>query len=180
MRILGFSDLHSSQTLLQRIVDWARANPPDVLICCGDLTNFGTYDQASRLLSLLKTCNLPLLTIHGNCDGDEVVRAMQDQSVYLHNHRFAFADISVVGFGDVTPTPSTTFHEVTDALIGDRLQTLLQPGDILISHMPVYGCNDRVPSGAHVGSHKLLQIIQDIRPRLMLHGHVHEDPGLVA
>ncbi len=46
--------------------------------------------------------------------------------------------------------------------------------DILISHSPAYGFLDQNTQGVHCGSKSLLESIKRIKPRLVVHGHIHE------
>lgn len=46
--------------------------------------------------------------------------------------------------------------------------------DILISHTPAYGILDKNVDGEHCGSKSLLDAIQRVMPRFVIHGHIHE------
>jgi Icc-related predicted phosphoesterase len=50
--------------------------------------------------------------------------------------------------------------------------------DILITHGPPLGFGDRVDSGERVGCEDLLRRVRQLRPKLHLFGHIHEDGGL--
>ena len=51
--------------------------------------------------------------------------------------------------------------------------------DIFVLHNPAYGTLDKLPRYGHCGSHGLRQAIDDVAPRLVLSGHVHESYGLL-
>jgi Icc-related predicted phosphoesterase len=55
------------------------------------------------------------------------------------------------------------------------------PGDtdILVTHGPPLGHGDRVlyPPGQRVGCEDLLNRVKEIKPRLHVFGHIHEDSG---
>jgi Icc-related predicted phosphoesterase len=47
----------------------------------------------------------------------------------------------------------------------------------LVSHEPPYNAQDKVFFGMHGGSKELRDLVDIIHPRLVLCGHIHEDPG---
>lgn len=52
--------------------------------------------------------------------------------------------------------------------------------DILVSHQPPYGCGDVYPDPvkmAHIGSSELLHRIEQIKPRIVVCGHLHGGHG---
>jgi Icc-related predicted phosphoesterase len=52
--------------------------------------------------------------------------------------------------------------------------------DILVAHGPPYGYGDGVPTRTgvrHEGSPSLLKRVEEVRPRLMVFGHIHEGRG---
>jgi Icc-related predicted phosphoesterase len=49
--------------------------------------------------------------------------------------------------------------------------------DILLLHGPPYGYGDWVGRGEHTGSPSLLRRVQEVRPRLVVYGHIHEGRG---
>jgi len=48
---------------------------------------------------------------------------------------------------------------------------------VIVSHVPPYGLQDKIFIGLHGGSKELREIIDKYHPRLVLCGHIHEDPG---
>lgn len=49
--------------------------------------------------------------------------------------------------------------------------------DILVTHTPPYGMNDKIVRGRHVGCHYLKERIEQVRPRVSVCGHIHEAQG---
>lgn len=49
--------------------------------------------------------------------------------------------------------------------------------DIIVSHGPAYGYGDRTPTEL-TGSQTLLRRIDEIKPQLVVTGHIHCDPGV--
>jgi len=180
MKIFAFSDLHGNQAMLKKIVARLQTAAPDVLAFAGDLTNFGDRDSATDLLHELRAvAPANSFVIHGNCDPAGVIGAMQDSGWYLHGAQRTVGDQTWIGYGDVPPTPFGTHNEQDETLIASDLSLLLDPGAMLISHAPAYGINDDIP-GRHVGSTAILAAIREFRPRLMIHGHIHEAHALTV
>lgn len=51
--------------------------------------------------------------------------------------------------------------------------------DVFVLHNPPYGTLDKLPRYGHCGSQGLRQAVDDVQPRLVLSGHVHESFGLL-
>jgi len=55
-----------------------------------------------------------------------------------------------------------------------RWAEIPQDTDLVITHSPAHGWGDRVMSGERVGSETLFSRLQEVRPALHVHGHIHE------
>jgi len=49
--------------------------------------------------------------------------------------------------------------------------------DVIVSHCPPFGVLDMAADGSHIGSQALLDKIHEIKPKLVICGHVHEAAG---
>ncbi len=150
MRILACADQHGRPERIARVRALVAEHAPDVVILPGDLTHAGTGQQALELLTL----SVPVLAVVGNMDGPAEA-----------------ARIRAGGRLDGT-TPVT----VVGVSFGGPEAT--RPCDILVVHEPPHGVLDIVPSGKHIGSQHVLQLMQRLHPRALLCGHVHESPGI--
>lgn len=56
---------------------------------------------------------------------------------------------------------------------------LQQKADVFVLHNPAYGTLDKLPRFGHCGSHGLRSAVDEVAPRLVLSGHVHEHYGLM-
>lgn len=52
--------------------------------------------------------------------------------------------------------------------------------DILVTHQPPYGILDRTTYGESCGSHALRDLVERLKPRVHVFGHIHEAFGSVA
>ncbi len=56
---------------------------------------------------------------------------------------------------------------------------LRERADVFVLHNPAYGTLDKLPRFGHFGSHGLREAVDEVAPRLVLSGHVHEHFGLL-
>jgi uncharacterized protein len=54
-----------------------------------------------------------------------------------------------------------------------------EKADVFVLHNPPYGTLDKLPRYGHCGSQGLRQAVDEVAPRLVLSGHVHESFGLM-
>jgi predicted phosphodiesterase len=52
--------------------------------------------------------------------------------------------------------------------------------DVLVTHGPPHGILDRTSSGLHVGCEELLKVVERVRPKVHVFGHIHEAYGQVV
>ena len=70
MKLAAIGDLHVTETSVApyRDVFAEISRAADVLILCGDLTNFGKEAEAEILAEDIRTCDIPVLGVLGNHD----------------------------------------------------------------------------------------------------------------
>lgn len=59
-----------------------------------------------------------------------------------------------------------------------RWELIPEGTDILLLHSPPYGIGDYVEGGGNVGSPSLLRRIEEIKPKLVVFGHIHGGNGI--
>lgn len=160
MRIVQISDTHGRHHLLKDIP------AGDVLIHCGDLSDYGTEDEVLDFLNWFIELPHPhKIFVTGNHDlclwdagGIEElpsnVHFLQDRGVTIDGIRF---------FGIAYNHPEDTIPEGTD---------------VLVTHEPPLAILDEI-DGTNWGSLPLLQRVFAVRPRYHLFGHTHGDWGMV-
>ena len=144
---------------------------------------------------------VPLVLIPGNDDPYDIDESLAT-SQYCVNADGAVVDIpgglQVVGLGKSSPTPWDTPREVSEDAFREEIYSLSdQVADprrtIFLIHCPPYGSgldtapvldqNLRLQASAGdlmrgpVGSTGVLEAVQQVRPLLSLHGHIHESGG---
>ena len=185
MRLLVVTDLHGATTAIVRANEKAAKEKPDLIIVCGDVTHFGSYDLAKEFLKLLAKSKLPVFFIPGNCDPPELVQRVRIRGVSnLHGTCKVQGDLCFVGVGGCPPSPFFTSNEFSEEQILGILENAYSKADetkklVLVSHAPPY--NTRVDAailGKHVGSRSVRKFIEDKKPILALCGHIHEARGV--
>lgn len=75
-------------------------------------------------------------------------------------------------------SPERWAFRASEQELDDMLRYCPEDVDILISHGPPAGVRDLTVFGEHLGSESLRYRIQDLRPKLVVCGHIHEDSGV--
>lgn len=156
VRLLAVADIHGRTTALRGIREAVDVHRPDAVIVAGDLTNSGDATEVQWILD-----GIPgrVLAIPGNLD---VRQAFQAGIARSH------AD-SLVG-------TRMEIHGVTIAGLTDELMSC----HVLVVHEPPRGVLDDVGGGHHIGLPAHRDALDRIRPKVLLCGHCHESPGVVA
>lgn len=165
--ILCLSDTHNAHRRLSRLPE------ADVLVHCGDCTEYGTEEETLDFLQWL--CELPYrhkLFVPGNHDVclhgatveglDPNCHLLANSGITIEGVHFYGLPFFIEGFED------SLIHSIPSNV------------DILISHLPPLGMLDE--SGmkgisAHYGSELLSRHIRHIQPSYCLFGHVHAGYG---
>ena len=165
MKILTTADIHGSQYRLNILLKNIESYSPDLVIICGDITQFGPGDTAKNFLNQIP---VDTLAVTGNIDTKEVANAIKESNATnIELKKVVKKGLDFVG---INGTNKNDFRLI-------EYKKLVDEKTILVSHVPPYGFQDRVFIGMHGGSKELKNIIERYNPRLVLCGHIHEDPG---
>lgn len=170
MKIYAAADIHGSQYRLNTVVEMVHKYHPDLVIICGDVTQFGPADVSKNLLDQIPGT---VFAVPGNIDTADAVRGINEShAVNIHLSREEYRGTVFVGINGVDPRETQFF------LNDETYQKMLADADVLVTHVPPHGFQDKVFLGHHSGSKDLLSIMKTSQPRLLLCGHIHEDPGI--
>lgn len=145
----------------------------DLMISCGDL-------KASYLSFLVTMGRAPLLYVHGNHDRTygqrppEGCDCIEDKLVTVNGLR-------ILGLGG-SPLYNGGPHQYTERQMVRRInrlrwQLLRARGvDLVVTHAPARGYGDGEDL-AHRGFAALLPLLDQYKPRYLVHGHVHMEYG---
>lgn len=200
VRIAAVGDIHCARTTppgaLQPLLA-AVAERADVLLLCGDLTDYGLPEEARLLARELPAARVPVLAVLGNHDfeserADEVgsilveagVRLLDGDSCELHGIGFAGVKGFAGGFGERAlqawgePVVKQFVREAVEealklesALARLRTQTRIA----LLHYAPIAATVTSEPCEivAFLGSSRLEEPIDRYRVTAVFHGHAH-------
>ncbi len=176
MKFLAFTDLHENPKILARLVEEARPDDVEFVVCCGDASTFGRgLESVFKAFSKL---GKPFLFIPGNHEEDSGYEAIVRKYPFvidLHRQihtigKFTFAGYGGGGFAQQDGEFRMLAQEWEEELRGKKL--------VLLVHMPPYktACDNL---GRHVGSKDYRTFVEVMQPVLVLCGHLHETFGTV-
>jgi len=183
VKILHLSDTHS---LHQQIENQFPMPPADILLHTGDFSQNGEVDEIKSFnswLGKLKGRYPYIYVIIGNHDryGKLTTQNITDllsNAKLLDNEEITVLGLRIHGISwapdlDDHGKPD---HHVESKIIYDKIQ---QNVDILMTHGPADQIFDKIAEHKHWGSSlHLRRAIELKRPKVHLHGHLHEQRGL--
>lgn len=96
---------------------------------------------------------------------------------YLRDSEIEVEGLRIYGTPWVPNLVNWAFYGDFDWL-GNRWAKIPSEVDVLISHGPPHGHGDRVRSGMAVGCEQLHDRIDEIKPKVVITGHIHEGHGI--
>jgi uncharacterized protein len=188
MRMLVFSDIHGSTTGTMTTMELCQKHKPDLVVICGDITNFDPLEWAEGYLSRIRTLvsdrtesQSPgrVAAVPGNCDPKDLPNIFGRTGIIdLHRRKQEIGGIVFGGAGGADYTPFNTPFEFEDDTFSQWLRPLMEENMIMVTHAPAHGYLDTNYQGSHRGSNSIRAIVDQWRPILMLSGHMHEARGI--
>jgi len=165
MKILATADIHGSQFRLNIILKNIEKYSPDLIVICGDITQFGPAELAKNFLDQIP---VETIAVTGNIDTQDVKRGIEESKAEnIETKKVVKNGIPFVG---------TNGFELEQIKLLDD-EKLVNEKTVLVSHAPPHGYQDKVFLGMHGGNKELKELVDKHSPRLVLCGHIHEDPG---
>ncbi|HSP13910.1 MAG TPA: metallophosphoesterase [Thermoanaerobaculia bacterium] len=200
VRIAAVGDIHTKKNAQGPFLEMFRdmTERADVALLCGDLTDYGTPEEAEVLAHDIKSAlRIPALGVLGNHDfetgqQDELVRIMTAAGVVMldgdahevHGIGFAGAKGFVGGFGRRQlgswgePSIKALVHESVEEVLKleAALAKLRTPQKVAVLHYaPIPGTVEGEPPELipFLGSSRLEDPIERYRVSVVFHGHAH-------
>ncbi|MCI0601738.1 metallophosphatase domain-containing protein [bacterium] len=180
MLICCISDTHERHQELE-------IPPCDLLLHGGDITGMGKPHALIKFNdwchSLLEKGTVrKIICIAGNHDflferNPAEARSLLTAPTYLEDSGYVWEGLSFWGTPWQPWFYDWAFNLRTEEELRQKFQLIPPDTDILLSHGPPKGILDRTVRGDAVGSTALLQRIREIRPKLVVFGHIHEGYG---
>ena len=156
----------------------------DALVVGGDITTFGTPEDAERAIERWRALVPLLLAVAGNMDSPAIDERLVELGVSCDGRGVTLGAVGIAGVSAAPVSPLRTPYEIPDEELGRRAEAGLAEISecrvrILCPHAPPYGTRcDRLRSGEHVGSPALRAVVERERPDVVLCGHIHESRAL--
>jgi Icc-related predicted phosphoesterase len=195
LRVAAIGDLHVMEESVTpyREMFAEIATAADVLVLCGDLTNFGKTKEAEILAEDIRACPIPVLGVLGNHDYE----CGQPEKVcsILHDAGMTVLEIDGVGFagvkgflggfgrGELAPFGEPIVKAMVDEVMSEarklenQLRTLRTERSVAVLHYsPIVGTIEGEPPAIYqyLGSQRLCEPIDRFdHVKAVVHGHAH-------
>jgi Icc-related predicted phosphoesterase len=171
MLLQAAADFHGDFKKFQLFKAGVEKHSPDVIIIPGDVLD----GIAQPLYGFLDDITVPVLISPGNMDTSMLKTAIQSTgAVDMNGRSIMIGDYTFVGVGPKsTDTVFCNIEKKTKAFPLDAM-------DVLISHIPPRGYMDKSMMGFRIGGKWVREIMTIQQPRLVICGHVHENPGFTT
>jgi Icc-related predicted phosphoesterase len=200
LRVAAIGDLHVMEDSVTpyRELFTEIAGVADVLVLCGDLTNFGKTSEAEILAEDIRSCAIPVLGVLGNHDyecgqPDEVARilheagmtVLDEQAVEIEGVGFAGVKGFIGGYGrgELAPFGEPILKAVVDEVLNEsrklenQLRTLRTERSVAVLHYsPTVETLEGEPQEIfqYLGSQRLCEPIDRFdHVKAVVHGHAH-------
>ncbi|MBS1860971.1 MAG: metallophosphoesterase family protein [Actinobacteria bacterium] len=177
MRILAFSDLHRDLDQAAKLVEMSA--DADLVIGAGDFAS--VHEGLEEALAALAPIEAPAILVPGNNETADALRAAAaaawPAATVLHGEGTTFDGVEFFGLGAGIPT---TPWEWSFDLSEEEAAAMIAPapqGCVLVLHSPPQGHCDGGDPDTHFGSAALLAAVEEVRPGLVVFGHIHEAWG---
>ena len=175
MDVLFFTDLHGDMKTLKTV--FKKSENSDLIVCAGDITNM--EDRLTDILKVMNKMPKPVLLIHGNHeDGRRLKRHCEDfkNIIYLHKAVHHFENCVFMGYGgDGFSREDNDFIKVSNMFFKEEAKK--KNIKILVTHGPPYGTEIDKVNMEYRGNRSYRQFIDEIKPQLVISGHLHENAG---
>lgn len=178
MRIYAAADLHARPERLRRVSEAVAVLRPDLLVLAGDICQ---YRRPAAVLTRLSALGVPILAVRGNSDPRRIVSLLDADPciTFLHLRTVERGGVSFTGVGGTALLPLSSRIAWRAHAAARQLARRITPETVLVTHPPPRGILDGVLGRVHAGCRVLRRLIETHPPRLVLCGHIHEQPGVV-
>jgi Icc-related predicted phosphoesterase len=200
LRVAAIGDLHVMEDSVApyRELFTQISNEADVLVLCGDLTNFGKTSEAEILAEDIRACSIPVIGVLGNhdyeCGQPETVGAilteagmkvLDEQAVEINGVGFAGVKGFMGGYGrgELAPFGEPIAKAFVDEAMNEarklenQLRTLRTERSVAVLHYsPVTDTIEGEPEAIfqYLGSQRLCDPIDRFEHvKAVVHGHAH-------
>jgi len=172
MKILAFSDTHSDASAVSRLASRAKSEGVDVLLCAGDISEFG---ENIRALFKILDIGLPMIYIPGNHEDEGADMSKGFKYVKnIHKKSLVIGNVLFLGCGGGGFSKYFTPFERLIPAFKQAVAKHSGPA-ILVTHAPPYKTKLDAMGRMDVGAEPIRRFISDIQPSYAISGHIHEN-----
>ncbi len=174
MKIMAFVDTHGDTSFLKKLVQRAKKDDIDIIVCAGDFTVF--ENQITIVLKELESIGKTVLIIPGNHESPESVEKHTKKFkniVNLHKQQWSKDSITFLGWG----TDGFTRHSDEFRELQREWRRTVHGKTVLVTHAPPYKTTLDLIGKDHVGNADVRKGIERLQPLLAISGHIHENEG---
>lgn len=179
MKILAFGDLHGDSRLAEKLANKAEKEKVDLVIICGDITNFDS--GTDNLMGPFVKKHQKVLFIPGNHDSLATADFLAEfyPIKNIHGYSVRYKDVGIFGAGGANiGVEQFTEKELYDLLQKGFEKVKYLKKKIMVTHVHPSGTKMEKFSKFVPGSDGIKNAIEKFKPDIMLCSHVHEAEGL--
>jgi Icc-related predicted phosphoesterase len=200
LRVAAIGDLHVQEDSVApyKEIFAEISSSADVLVLCGDLTNFGKTREAEILAEDIRSCSIPVVGVLGNHDYEcgqpgkvcEILhsagmKVLDEQAVEIEGVGFAGVKGFMGGYGrgELAPFGEPIAKAFVDEVMNEsrklenQLRTLRTERSVAVLHYsPIEGTIEGEPPAIfqYLGSQRLCEPIDRFdHVKAVVHGHAH-------
>lgn len=180
MKILAFTDPHGSLRSAISILELAKREDPDLIVCAGDFTHLGT--RFDGFLTKLRGLEREVFFVPGNHETEESLANVALWYPFMKNVEYHKVDVGGCLLAGLPATQDFYPGQKTAEGVVEAAISLLRSEKpmILLSHYPPKGtsiCGMTHPVPDSGGSSPVREVVDALGPELVISGHYHQDFG---
>ncbi len=179
MKILAAGDIHGDARLAEKLARKAEKNKVDLVILCGDITNFDS--STSNLIGPFKKRGQKVVFVPGNHDSMPTAEFLAELYgvINLHSYSIKYKDIGLFGCGfanvGLSQLPE---EEIFEILKRGKKYVKEAKKKIMVTHVHPDGSLMGKLTSFIPGSKGVKKAIDKLKPDILLCSHVHEAEGV--
>jgi uncharacterized protein len=179
MKVLAAGDIHSDVSLSNKLAERAKKEDVDLIILCGDLTNFDTWQD--NLMKPFAKLNKKVLFVPGNHDSFATADFVTEIYGFknIHGYSVKYEDVGIFGCGGANIGISALEEDEIMGLLEkshDKIKYLQKK--IMVTHVHPSETKMENFSKLVPGSDGVKTAIEKFKPDFLLCSHVHEAEGI--
>jgi uncharacterized protein len=167
--------MHGDMKTMERLKNLSK--DVDGVVCAGDVTSMER--NLPNVMKKFSEFHSHVLMIHGNHEEPQNLKEhcdMYTNITFLHKGAFNVGDYLFLGYGgDGFSTNDPEFEEVAKKFFKPEIKD--DKRIIFVTHGPAHGTELDKVAGSHKGSISYRKFIDDVKPHLVISGHLHENEG---